>query len=241
MFVFPVADIVYALKESNLPGKVIVLLLFVGSIFVWSLMITKLRELIGARKAASRFIYEYRKEKYPVSFFLKKKDMSGSPLHEIYRSGCLELAALLESRGGDREDFLTGKSGVAGIRLEEKEFRKIRNSAEREAADQSLSLESNMGFLATATTTAPFLGLLGTVWGVMESFGGMASAGGSTLSAVAPGISGALMTTVVGLLVALPSAIGYNMLSDGIRRITVLMDNFVEEFVSDMELHYITE
>jgi biopolymer transport protein TolQ len=95
-----------------------------------------------------------------------------------------------------------------------------------------------MGLVATAASTAPFLGLLGTVWGVMEAFGGMALGGTAMLSAVAPGISGALLTTVVGLLVALPSVVGYNLLSDSIRRISVEMDNFVDELMADVERQY---
>jgi biopolymer transport protein TolQ len=98
-----------------------------------------------------------------------------------------------------------------------------------------------MGLLATAVSSAPFLGLLGTVWGVMDAFGGMAVKGSATLSAVAPGISAALLTTVVGLLVALPSAIGYNLLTNQIRRLTVQMDNFAQEFDSAVRRAYFRE
>jgi biopolymer transport protein ExbB/TolQ len=90
-------------------------------------------------------------------------------------------------------------------------------------------------------SASPFLGLLGTVWGVMEAFGGMAASGSAMLSAVAPGISGALLTTVVGLLVALPSAIGYNLLTNKIRRISVQMDNFAQEFISETQNAYVIE
>ena len=79
------------------------------------------------------------------------------------------------------------------------------------------------------------------VWGVMDAFGGMAVTGSAMLSAVAPGISSALLTTVVGLLVALPSAIGYNILSDQIRKLSVNMDNFVQEFTADVERHYLQQ
>jgi biopolymer transport protein TolQ len=124
---------------------------------------------------------------------------------------------------------------VPRVKLSERHISSVKGAAERTVADQALLLENHMGLLATAASTAPFLGLLGTVWGVMESFGNMASSGPALLSDVAPGISGALLTTVVGLLVALPSSIGYNMLSDRIRRLTVLMDNFAQELVSDLE------
>ena len=126
-------------------------------------------------------------------------------------------------------------------RLGEMQVSAVRNVAERTMADEALMLEDSMGLLATAVTAAPFLGLLGTVWGVMEAFSGMAATGSPMLSAVAPGISGALLTTVVGLLVALPSSIGYNMLSNKIRRFCVEMDNFSQELNQDVERYFLHE
>jgi len=115
------------------------------------------------------------------------------------------------------------------------QFEAVRNTTERNVADQGLLLENNMGILATAVSASPFLGLLGTVWGVMDAFGSMAMTGSAQLSAVAPGIAGALLTTVVGLLVALPSAIGYNMMTNRIRELQVQTDNFSQEFVASVQ------
>ena len=95
-----------------------------------------------------------------------------------------------------------------------------------------------MGVLATAVTASPFLGLLGTVWGVMESFSAMAKTGSVQLSAVAPGIAGALLTTVIALLVALPSAIGYNMLTTRVKELHVQTDNFAQELIAEVQRHY---
>ena len=117
----------------------------------------------------------------------------------------------------------------------------VRNAVERTVADQVLVLEGRMSILATAVTASPFLGLLGTVWGVMAAFGGMATSGSAQLSAVAPGIAGALLTTVVGLLVALPSAIGYNILTARIRTLHVETDNFAQEFIAEVQRHYLSE
>lgn len=236
----PIAGIAYAIKESNLSGKVIVVLLFMGSMIAWSVMVSKAREMGHAKKVGRRFLSAYRKEAHPVSVFLKRQKYTGCPTYKIYDRTCMALGGVLESRGAEPEDLFMGGVGTSQKTLSELQMSAVRNVAERELADQVLLLENNMGILATATTTAPFLGLLGTVWGVMEAFGGMASAGGSSLSEVAPGISGALLTTVVGLLVALPSAVGYNILSDIIRRVTVEMDNFSQEMVSDMERHYLS-
>lgn len=238
---FPVAGFAFALKQSNLAGKVIVVLLFVGSIFAWSVMVTKFRELRDARRASLKFLSAYRKEGHPAALFLKRQKYETSPFYMVYERACRALGSTLESRGADPGDLFMGAVGTSQVKLSEGQTRFVRNVAERTVADQALLLESSMGFLATAATSAPFLGLLGTVWGVMESFGGMAVTGSAMLSAVAPGISGALLTTVVGLLVALPSAIGYNVLSDRIRRFSVEIDNFSQELVADVERQYLQQ
>lgn len=238
MLSMPVAGVIFAFRQSNDAGKVIVIILFVGSIITWSVMLTKFKDLCQARKASQQFISAYRSERHPVSLFLKRQKFAENPLCYVYDKSCVALGATLESCGADPEDLFMG--GISSVRkLEEIHLRSIRNIADRSVTDQAALLENAMGWLAIATTTAPLLGLLGTVWGVMESFGAMAVTGAAMLSAVAPGISGALLTTVIGLLVALPSAIGYNMLSDQIRRLTVQTDNFAQELVSDMECQYL--
>jgi biopolymer transport protein TolQ len=117
----------------------------------------------------------------------------------------------------------------------------VRNLAESFMDDQALLLESNMHLLAICVSAAPLLGLLGTVWGLLESFGDLVGAGSAMLSTVAPGISGALLTTVIGLLVAIPSAVAYNIITDQIRRVTVETDNFLQELISDVERRYVLE
>ena len=229
------------MTQSNTSGKVIVAVLFIGSIFAWSLMVTKIRELRQASQVSKRFLAAYRKESHPVGLFLKRQRFDASPLYAIYDKACNGLGAALEARGTDSDDLFMGGVGTSRAGLGKVQVSSVRNIAERTMADQALLLENHMGLLATAASTAPFLGLLGTVWGVMEAFGGMAVGGSAMLSAVAPGISGALLTTVVGLLVALPSAIGYNMLSDKIRRFCVEMDNFLEEMMSSVECHYLED
>lgn len=234
----PVAGVIFAFRQSNDAGKVIVIILFVGSIITWSVMLTKFKDLHQARKASQQFISAYRSEGHPVSLFLKRQKFAENPLSCIYDKSCAALGVTLESHGADPEDLFMG--GIGSVqKLEEIHLRSIRNIVDRSVTEQVALLENAMGWLAIATTTAPLLGLLGTVWGVMESFGAMAITGAAMLSAVAPGISGALLTTVIGLLVALPSAIGYNMLSDQIRRLTVQTDNFAQELISDMECQHL--
>ena len=96
-----------------------------------------------------------------------------------------------------------------------------------------------MIILSTAVSGAPFIGLLGTVWGVMDAFGGIAAAGTANLAAMAPGVSGALITTVTGLLVAIPAMFGYNFLVTTVRGMIVACDNFAAEISSSLEHRYI--
>ncbi len=210
-------NVLYTFTESTLPGKVIVLILFASSVGAWYVMSTKMLQLSRARSGSDRFLDLFRKKQSP---FDRGVRIPESPLNAIYEAGCSAVA----SEGGEN--------------LTMHQIESVRAVIDRTMADEALKLEDNMGLLATAVSACPFLGLLGTVWGVMDAFGGMAASGAATLSAVAPGIAGALLTTVVGLLVALPSAIGYNLLTSRIRRLAVQMDNFSQEFIIAVQLHF---
>ena len=119
----------------------------------------------------------------------------------------------------------------------------VKRAIENVVAQESLKLESGLIWLSVAASGAPFLGLLGTVWGVMSAFAGIAQApqGAASLSAMAPGVSAALITTVAGLLVAIPSMFGYNWLVHNLRTFTVGLDNFAQELVSRMETEFLAE
>jgi biopolymer transport protein ExbB/TolQ len=115
----------------------------------------------------------------------------------------------------------------------------VRSSLEREVGEQALKMEDRMTVLATAVSGAPFLGLLGTVWGVMDTFSAIAEQGSASLPVMAPGVSGALITTVTGLCVAIPAMFGYNFLVVTLRGMTVELDNFAAELASAFEHRYL--
>ena len=239
---FPVADMASAFWQSTLPGKVIVFLLFLGSASAWTIMVTKGMQLRAAGRSTEQFLNAFRAERDPTVLFTRREEMSGTPLQAIYREGCKALGAELQAHGVDPDDLLMGHLTSDSHRhLSLNQLETVRSVVDRNLADEVLLLEDQMGLLATAVSAAPFLGLLGTVWGVMDAFAGMALAGNAALSAVAPGISGALLTTIIGLIVALPSMIGYNLLSAEIRRISVQMDNFAQEFISGIQNSYVIE
>lgn len=233
------STVIYAFSTSDWFGKAVVILLVVGSIFAWSIMMAKTREFRKARDDARRFLAAYRRESHPFALYLQGRKYEG-PLAAIYVQACEAVMTDTTSRTRS-SDLLAGTSStLGGMKVSPFEINTARKLAERTAMDLGAILEEDMGLLATAVTAAPFLGLLGTVWGVMDAFKAMAASGTVTLSEVAPGISGALLTTVVGLLVALPSLIGYNLLTNQMKRICLAMDNFAEEFTNDIERAFIS-
>jgi biopolymer transport protein TolQ len=233
------ASMWYAFETSNfLSGKLIVVVLVGASVLAWSLMLTKRQELKRAYEESARFVQAFRRESHPITIYLRRQAFPASPVYRIYESACLAVGVELEARGGEDELF---HKGLDHVRLTPLQVGAVRNAAERQVADQILVLESRMGLLATAVSASPMLGLLGTVWGVMDSFVAMAQQGSVNLSAVAPGIAGALLTTVIGLLVAIPSAIGYNLLASRVRTLSVQMDNFADEFMAELQRHFVRE
>ncbi len=236
----PLADFLYAFRESNfLSGKLIIFILVGFSVLAWTVMISKGLELRRAQLAARQFIGQYRREQHPLALYLRKPRMPYSPLLKIYESACATVGVEFEARGTEQDLFAKGTD--TPIQLTPMQLGAVRNAAERQGNDQVMLLESKMGLLSTAVSVSPLMGLLGTVWGVLDSFSQMALQGAANLSAVAPGIASALLTTVVGLFVAIPSSVGYNSLAGRIRELTVQMDNFSDELLAELQRHYVRD
>lgn len=223
----------YAFQQSDSVGKGVVVLLFFGSILTWTIMVEKGISLFRAQKASERFFRLFREKN---SLFTIHRDATRniSPVARVYESGAEQLFTFYNISAEDTTQ--PGSSNLADRKLTTAEIETLRSAMEREVADQILQLEDKIGLLGTAVSVSPFFGLFGTVWGVMMAFCSVASQGRADISALAPGVSGALLTTVVGLLVAIPSLIGYNLLTITIRKITVYMDNFVEEVLTIIKL-----
>ncbi len=236
----PLADLLFAFNHSNfVSGKLFVFGLFLVSIYAWAVMVIKFLELRQAKRASRHFLVSFRKEQHPLGLFLKRQSFAGTPLFKIYENACLTVGVELEARGNaPGELFVRGLEKP--VRLNPYQITAVRNAAERTIADQALVLESKMGILATAASAAPLVGLLGTVWGVMDTFSSMAVEGAASIAAVAPGISGALMTTGAALVVAIPSAVGYNYLANEVRSMAVRMDNFADEFMANVQRQFMT-
>lgn len=220
----------YAWSESDGPGRAIVLFLIFGSIAAWTIMISKLQLLRTVQREDKVFLSRFRAEAHPLGLFRRGLQLERSPLMLVYRAACEHLRNV----AAPRVDPAT-RASLPGRRLTQADIEHARSAMDRAVAEEFEKLDRHMGVLATAVSASPQLGLLGTVWGVMNSFGGMAVAQSTAISAVAPGISSALLTTVVALLVALPSLVGYNILTSRIREIQTRMMNFMDELGDSLE------
>src|SRR6266487_4603407 len=225
------AELLYVWEQATPEGKAVIVCLVLFSILAWSVMISKAVQMRRAKKLNLFFNTEYRTQKNVLDVFDRRIQADGCPLFMVYQAGSLELDTRLKNGDG------TGRKNAVSL----KGMEHVKRSLENTVAQESLKLESGLILLAIAVSGAPFLGLLGTVWGVMSTFGHIAQQGSATMAAMAPGVSAALITTVAGLLVAIPSMFGYNWLVHNLRVLTVQLDNFAQELVSKMESEYLEE
>ena len=225
------AELLYVWEQATPEAKVIIVCLVIFSIIAWSVMIGKAVQMRRAKKLNSFFTTEYRTQKGVLEVFDRRIQAEGCPMFMVYQAGSLELDARLKNpQANGRKEFVSLKG-----------MEHVKRTLENTVAQESLKLESGLILLAIAVSGAPFLGLLGTVWGVMSTFGHIAQQGSATMAAMAPGVAAALITTVAGLLVAIPSMFGYNWLVHSLRVLTVELDNFAQDLVSKMETEYLEE
>ena len=225
----------YAYQNSDAVGRFIVLFLVIGmSALTWTTMLDKALALSKARRLSERFLFRFRENTRHIASSSLVRDADGdpSPIAQVYNAGVEKLLEFYENA----QDSKIISSHVAPVKLSEAQFNAIEAVIEREVSLQIEHLETRIGLLATLVSLSPFCGLFGTVWGVMMAFCGIAVAGKADFTALAPGVAGALLTTVAGLVVAIPSLIGYNYLNGMIRSQTVQMDNFTEEFMAKIKL-----
>ena len=223
-------ELSYVWSQATVEAKIIIVCLALFSIIAWTVMIFKAIQMRRAKKLNQFFNSEFRTQKNVLDVYDRRVQADGCPLFMVYQAGSLELDARLKNPEGGRKKYVSLKG-----------MEHVKRSLENTVAQESLKLESGLILLAIAVSGAPFLGLLGTVWGVMSTFGHVAQAHNATLTEMAPGVSAALITTVAGLLVAIPSMFGYNWLVHTLRVLSVQLDNFAQELVSKMETEYLQD
>ncbi|MBE6371626.1 MAG: hypothetical protein E7055_06085 [Lentisphaerae bacterium] len=217
----------YAFRNSDVLGKGIVIVLFLFSMVTWCIMVDKGIGLKCALRDCAAFLEKFRSKRNPMTF-ADRIEEEPSPAARVCEAAYLRISQM---------NVTLPNGSSRALSFEEIDI--IRATMEQAVADQIIVLEGKMIFLATAVSISPFLGLFGTVWGIMLAFTELAIAGKADIQTLAPGVSGALLTTVLGLVVAIPSVIGYNIITSSIKSTIVHLDNFVEEFIVKLKIENI--
>jgi biopolymer transport protein TolQ len=199
-------------------AKLVLLILLVLSILSWAIILTKWSLLRRARLQSGRFVRAFRKAQRLQDVAAVAEQFRPSPLVGVFEGGFEELKRQLSSVGLLRNLLAVQRGMQIG------------------ASEEITRLERNMPWLAITAAVSPFVGLFGTVWGIIDAFQGLGTAGAATLRAVAPGISEALITTAAGLAAAIPAVIAYNLIGASIREFAARSDDFALEVLNAVEL-----
>jgi biopolymer transport protein TolQ len=204
--------------QTGTVGRIVLLILLCFSVLSWAIIYVKWRRFRQLRAQSEKFVRAFRKARRLSEFNVLIEHFPPHPLKAVFEAGYHEVCAQVGNPGGP-----------------------VRNPAAvtralQIASSQQLSnLEQNLNWLATAGAVTPFIGLFGTVWGIMDAFIGLGSAGAASLRAVGPGIAEALIATAAGLFVAIPAVIAYNQFLGKVRELGTQMDSFSLEFLNAAE------
>jgi biopolymer transport protein TolQ len=228
-------DLIHMISNAGLVVQLVLLLLLFFSVTSWAIILIKYRYIRRAFSQSAEFTEFFWKSRDLSNAFTKAKQLHGSPLARIFRIGYVELKKTSQSG----ESANSGKSESSGENLSfSTKFAGIDNvkRALRRATNTEMTRMSQMvPFLATTGNTAPFIGLFGTVWGIMHSFSGIGMRGSASLAVVAPGISEALVATAAGLAAAIPAVIAFNFFMNKIRIVETELQSFSADFLNIIE------
>jgi biopolymer transport protein TolQ len=213
-------------------GIAILVLLGIFSLLSWAIIIYKGIALHRAMAQSETFLQVFRKSNKFSEVNSVAVQLKASPLVGVFQAGYVELNQ--QVRGGSQGNPAAATPAKPTVRSLESLSRALARAATVEAT----RLERRVSFLATTASVCPFIGLFGTVWGIMIAFGDIGRMGSANLAVVAPGISEALVNTAMGLLAAIPAAVFYNVFSSRIRVLTSMMDDFALEFLNIVERHF---
>ncbi len=223
--------------EAGAMVQFVLLLLLVFSVVSWAIILMKFKVLKRVKKDNNGFLDAYMKGSKLSEIFPETKKYPDSTIAEVFRSGYTELIkvtkVIRESLAGREADSGEGSS------VEMNSIDNIERALNRARDSETTKLESALGFLATTGSASPFIGLFGTVWGIMDTFKGIGARGSATLAVVAPGISEALIATAAGLAAAIPAVIFYNYYINRVKAMSQDMDNFSSEMLNIIERYYV--
>ncbi len=226
----PQHGILDLVRGSGPVVQFILYLLILFSVASWGIIAYKFRQLRRAKRESEKFIDVFWERRNLSSIHEASRDLKACPVAQVFRSGYEELVRVSRSKkeNPSGEALTTELGGVENVS----------RAMKRATSVEITKLERYLTFLATTASAAPFIGLFGTVWGIMNAFRGLSVTHSSSIQAVAPGIAEALIATAVGLAAAIPALMAYNYFVQQIKVLAAEMDNFSHEFLNIAERHF---
>ena len=238
-------DIVQMVVHAGPMVKFVLLVLFLFSVISWAIIFTKYRLLSRAKRETANFMELFWESRDLKKVYMESEALDFSPVARLFRAGYAEFSRFRklqstysdegqsqsgrqEGRAGDGDHAVKDGASLTRQALMDN----LERSLKKASIDQNKRLERSLSFLATTGNTTPFIGLFGTVWGIMESFRGIGMKGSANLAVVAPGISEALIATAAGLAAAIPAVVAFNYFSQRVLSLQAEMDIFTTDFLS---------
>ncbi len=231
------SDLVSLLLRSSPLAKGVLLILLIFSATSWGIVLYKTWQLQRARRQTASFLDIFRRSSKFSEVQAVCRNLADSPLVGIFQAGYAELTAQLKSAPGGATSA-EGRPVSAPPRPTLKSLDALDRALLRAAGTEVSRLEKRLTFLATTASVAPYIGLFGTVWGIMTSFQAIGGTGSTSLAIVAPGIAEALIATAVGLFAAIPAVYFYNHFTDQVKQFATSMDDFSMEFLTIAERNF---
>lgn len=210
------------LASTQLVARVVLLILLFFSIFSWAIIFQKFRSFQAAKRDSEEFLKIFRQSRKLSEIRASCGALKSSPLPEVFLAGYREIENQAEASGNPGKPRIRSLEGV-------------QRALAIASSSELTRMEKWLTWLATTGAVMPFVGLFGTVWGIMDAFQGLGSAGTASLRSVGPGISEALVTTAAGLFAAIPAVIAYNQFVQRLKEFGARMDSFLLEFLNMTE------
>ena len=237
------SDFVQMIVHAGPMVKFVLLVLFLFSFISWTIIFMKFRLLKRAVSQTDDFLSLFWENRDMKRIYTESERMGSSPVASLFRAGYAELSRIRKAQAGpgvvQARDGMEGETTTAGkppnresMAVQRALMDNLERSLRKATIDQHNKLEKALSFLATTGNTTPFIGLFGTVWGIMESFRNIGMKGSANLAVVAPGISEALIATAAGLAAAIPAVVAYNYFSQRVSSLNSEMDIFTTDFLS---------
>ena len=217
-------------RGSGLVVQSILYILVFFSVLTWGVIAQKFRQVRVAKRESKKFVEIFWERRNLSSIHDASRELAASPVAHVFRAGYEELVRVSRTKK---------EAGGADLTTELGGIDNVTRAMKRAASVEITKLEKYCSTLATTASAAPFIGLFGTVWGIMNAFRGLSVTHSSSIQAVAPGIAEALIATAVGLAAAIPALMAYNHFVHQIKLLAVEMDNFSHEFLNIAERHFL--